>query len=73
MSGLADGTRLRVKGNASAEEVAAVVVALDAALAGDRQPARRTPGWQTAARLEAVTNRVVRSRGDLDTPTHPGR
>ena len=70
MSGLPDGTRMVVTGNPTAEEVAAVVVALDQVLAGEQaanqRPRRR--GWQEAARREAVGGRVVRTRADLDTP-----
>jgi hypothetical protein len=57
---LAPGTRLRVDtGQPSPEELAAVVIAVDAAEA--RPPARRVgaggddrPAWQRAARLEAA-------------------
>ena len=67
MSGLRDGTRLMVTGNPTAEEVAAVVAALDRALSdGDVwQPGARSPGWLLAARREAVGGRLVRTRADL--------
>lgn len=70
MSGLPDGARLVVTGNPTAEEVAAVVMAVDQVLAAERaanqRPVRR--GWQEAARREAVGGRLVRTRADLDSP-----
>ena len=70
MSGLPDGTRMFVTGNPTAEELAAVVVALDQVIAGEQvmrgRPARR--GWREAARREAVGGRLVRTRADLDGP-----
>ena len=70
MSGLPDGARMVVTGHPTAEEVAAVVVAVDQVLAGERaakqRPRRR--GWQEAARREAVGGRIVRTRADLDRP-----
>ena len=68
MSGLADGTRIVVSGNPTAEEIAAVVAALDVVLQRDEPPARRRSGWREAARREAVGDRLVRSRADLDSP-----
>lgn len=68
MSGLRDGTRVVVRGNATAEEVAAVVVALDAALARPDPAARRRPAWREAARREGVGGRLVRSPADLRLP-----
>ena len=69
MSGLADGTRLRISGNPTAEEVTAVVLALDAATAADAAAdvAPRRPAWQTAARWEALGGRPVSSAADLRT------
>ena len=70
MSGLADGARLVITGNPTAEETAAVIVALDQVLAGEAAGARvtRRAGWQEAARPEAVGGRLVRTRVDLDAP-----
>ena len=64
MSGLRDGTRIAVSGNPTAEEIAAVVVALDRGLQRPH-PQPRRPGWQAAARYEAVGARVFRSAADL--------
>jgi hypothetical protein len=62
--------RLRITGNPSAEEIAAVVVALDAAAATDAAAGRRVrrPAWQYAGRLEAVGGRIVRTPADLTAP-----
>lgn len=68
MSGLRDGSRLVVSGNATPEELAAVVAALDVALDRGDSTAPRRPGWREAARREAVGGRLVRSRADLDNP-----
>ena len=70
MSGLRDGTRVTVSGNATAEEVAAVVVALDEVLAAEAAVNRgpRRGGWQEAARREGVGGGLVRTRVDLDSP-----
>lgn len=64
---LADGTRIRVAGSPSAEEIAAVVAALDAAAVQDAASRRhpRRPAWQYAGRLEAVGGRIVRTPADL--------
>ena len=61
---------MRISGNPTPEEIAAVVVALDQVAAADaaaRRPLRRPP-WQHAARVEAVGGRIVRSPADLPTP-----
>ena len=71
MSGLPDGTRVTISGNPTPEEIAAVLTALDTVAASDRKPQPRRPGWQEAARREAVGGRAVRSRADLTTPA-PG-
>ena len=68
MSGLSDGTRVVVSGNATPEEIAAVVAALDIALEREDGRARPRSGWREAARREAVGGRLVRSRADLDNP-----
>ncbi len=68
MSGLRDGTRLVISGNPSPEETAAVVVALDRALERDDPRSQRRPGWQEAARREAVGGPLVRSPTDLRQP-----
>lgn len=68
MSGLRDSTRLQISGNPTADEIAAVVLALDRALDhGDTGPARR-PGWQEAARREAIGGRLVRTLVELGGP-----
>ncbi len=67
MSGLDDGSRIVVAGNATAEELAAVVLALDRALTKPALP-RRRPGWQEAARYEAVGTGIFRSPTDLPRP-----
>ncbi|MGI8875694.1 MAG: hypothetical protein ACR2KP_15510 [Egibacteraceae bacterium] len=65
--GLPSGTRIVVlRGRATAEETAAVVVALDAA----RRAEKRTPrparqAWLRAARTEAVGARPLASPADL--------
>lgn len=65
--GLGDGTRLAFRrGNPTPEEVAAVVVALDAARRHEGEHrARPAPAWQRAARLEAVGGGPVSSPADL--------
>lgn len=65
--GLPDGTRLAFRrGNPTAEEVAAVVVALDAARRRERAPrVAAAPAWQRAAHLEAVGGGPVSSPADL--------
>ena len=68
MSGLRDGTRLVVTGNPTAEEVAAVVVALDQVLAAERPVRAQRSAWQFAGRLEAITGRPVERREDLIRP-----
>lgn len=69
MSGLPDGTRMIVTGNPTPEEVAAVVVALDATAAADAAPrGARRPAWQYAGRLEAIGGRIVRTPADLTLP-----
>lgn len=65
MSWLRDGTRVVLTGNPTPEEIAAVVVALDAAAEHDAGAASRRSAWQEAARREAVGGRLVRSRNDL--------
>jgi hypothetical protein len=65
MSGLSDGTRVVITGHPTPEEIAAVIVALDAAAEQDSQSPPRRSGWQQAARHEAVGGRLVRSRNDL--------
>lgn len=68
MSGLADGTRVVVTGTPTAEEVAAVVVALDTALAARRAPSAPRFAWQVAARLESTGQRIVSSPWELPRP-----
>lgn len=70
MTAMPHARRIRIDGNPSAEEVAAVVMALDAAAAADAAASRRPrrPAWQYAGRLEAVGGRIVRTPADL---THP--
>ena len=70
MTAMPYARRIRISGNPSAEEVAAVVVALDTAAAADAAASRRSrrPAWQYAGRLEAVGGRIVRAPADL---THP--
>jgi hypothetical protein len=68
MTGLADGTRLVIRGNPSPEEVAAVVAALDQVTSERNAGSRRRPGWLQAARREGVGGRLVRSRADLARP-----
>lgn len=65
--GLADGTRLRVGGNPTAEEIAAVLLALDQAAAQDAAARHRPrpPAWQRAARLEGLGHRRVVTPRDL--------
>ena len=65
MSGLPDGTRVVLTGNPTSEEIAAVIVALDAAAEHDAETAPRRSAWLLAARHEAVGGRLVRSRTDL--------
>lgn len=62
--------RIRISGNPTAEEIAAVVMALDAAAASDAASQRRPrrPAWQYAGRLEAVGGRIVRVPADLTAP-----
>ena len=67
MSGLRDGTRVVLTGNPTPEEIAAVVIALDAAAEHDADAMSRRSAWQEAARREAVGGRLVRSRYDLST------
>ena len=62
--------RLRISGNPTPEEIAAVVAALDQvahADAASRQRPRRL-AWQYAGRLEGAGIRMVRTRADLTTP-----
>lgn len=68
MSGLRDGTRVEITGNPTPEEVAAVVIALDRALERGAGGAARRPGWQEAARREAVGGRLIRSPSELRRP-----
>lgn len=68
MSGLRDGTRLQISGNPTAEEIAAVVLALDRALESRGTGVPRRPGWQEAARREAVGGRLIRSPSELLRP-----
>jgi hypothetical protein len=70
MTGLPDGTRLVVTGNATAEEAAAVLVAIDHAVARQDAARRkpRRPGWQEAARREAVGSALFRSAAELRRP-----
>lgn len=68
MSGLQDGARVAISGDPTAEEIAAVMLALDLAYARSDAGAARRPGWREAARREAVGGRLVRSRADLDNP-----
>jgi hypothetical protein len=65
--GLPDGTRIVVlRGRATAEEIAAVAVALDAARRAQRPPRRPArPAWLRAARAEAVGARPLASPADL--------
>lgn len=67
MSGLPDGARVRIRGNPTPEEVAAVAIALDR-LAAERRDRPRPRPWQHAARLESVGGRLVRSPADLARP-----
>jgi hypothetical protein len=69
-AGLADGTRIRISGTPTPEEITAVVMALDQAAAADaaRRRRPRPPAWQYAGRLEAVGGRIVRAPADLDAP-----
>ena len=62
---------LRITGRPTAEEVAAVVVALNQ-VAAERAaaPAPRRAPWQYAARVESVGGRIVRSPADI-TPASP--
>ncbi len=68
MSGLTPAARVVIAGGPTAEEIAAVVVALDQALAERDDPSRRRPAWQEAARREGVGWGMVRSRWDLARP-----
>lgn len=65
--GLADGTRLRVAGAPSAEEIAAAVAALD--VAAPRRPRigrdSGRPAWIRAARIEALGGAPATSPADL--------
>ena len=65
MSGLRDGTRVVISGGPTAEEIAATVAALNAAL--NQTPAPRPPrhAWQVAARLEGTGHRLVQSPWEL--------
>ena len=74
MSAMPYAGRIRITGNPTAEEIAAVVLALDTAAAADaavRRRRPRRPAWQYAGRLEAVGGRIVRSPADLDAPFSP--
>lgn len=68
MSQTPNAGRIRISGNPTPEEIAAVVVALDAAAAEDAASGRRSrrPAWQYAGRLEAVGGRIVRAPADLN-------
>ncbi len=68
MIGLPGGTRLRIDGNPTPEEVAAVTLAVDRLLAEERQRATHRHPWQRAARLESVGGRIVRAPADLARP-----
>ena len=59
-----------VRGNATAEETAAVVVAMAAVRSAPAGPGGRDPrpAWTAAARLEAAGARRVTSRADLTAP-----
>jgi hypothetical protein len=65
MSGLRDGTRLVITGNPTAEETAAVVVALDQVLNRSPAPAPARHAWQVAARLEATGHQLLQSPWEL--------
>lgn len=65
ISGLRDGTRLRIRGRPTREEVAAVAAALDRVLADQDAPRAPDRPWQRAARLESVSGRIVRAPADL--------
>ena len=73
MSGLPRAGRIRISGNPTPEEVAAVVLALDHFAAADSAAATqpRRPAWLEAARLEASGTRVVRSPADLGASFSP--
>lgn len=72
MSPLPSAGRIRITGNPSPEEIAAVVMALDQAAADDAAAAARRvpprPAWQYAGRLESVGGRIVRAPSDLAAP-----
>ena len=68
MSGLADGTRIVVRGNPTAEELAAVVVALNEVARRAQAPAAPRLAWQVAARHEATGHRAVASPWELPAP-----
>jgi hypothetical protein len=66
--GLADGTRMRVRGAPTPEQVAALVVAVDATRAADRRadrPPARRPAWLLAARMEGVGGRPRAGAADV--------
>lgn len=65
--GLGDGTRLVVRsGNPTADDIEALVAALDTAQRADAAAAPlRRPAWLRAARIESVGGRPVASPGDL--------
>lgn len=64
MSGLPDGTRIVITGNPTAEEVAAVVVAINATT---KTPSTAAPrlAWQVAARVEGIGHGIVSSPWEL--------
>ena len=65
MSGLPDGTRIVISGNPTDEEVAAVVLAVDAAAAQRHTPVAPRHAWQVAARVEATGHRIISSPREL--------
>ena len=64
MSGLADGTRIVITGNPTVEEVAAVVVAVNATRPTASTPAPRL-AWQVAARAEGAGGPLISSPWEL--------
>jgi hypothetical protein len=60
------GTMLVVRGGPTPEETAAVLLALDAAAAADRDGERAAPpAWARAARVEGVGGRPRAGAADL--------